>query len=75
MKSVDDSNKQCDGKKSMKKCSSDAHHLHNLNQFVDGLYFSSAYKAKIESNNADDTKPYKFVPFVCTVCQYVLVEK
>ena len=48
MKSVDDSNKQCDSNKSMKKCSSDAHHLHNLNQFVDSLYFSSAYKAKIE---------------------------
>lgn len=75
MKSVDDKNKEFDDNESMIKCSSVAHHLHNLNQFVDSLYFSSAYKAKIETNNKDRTKKKKFVPFVCTGCHHDLVDK
>ena len=75
MKSIDDNKKQLDLTKPTKKCDSLAHHCHRLNPFVDSLYFSSGYKAKIISNNANELKQKKFVPFHCTVCKYELVGK
>ena len=75
MKSIDDNKKLFHINKSSKKCDSLAHHCHSLNQFVDSLYFSSGYKAKIDSNNANKMKENKFVPFRCTVCKYELVDK
>ena len=55
MKTVDDQEKES-FIGSTKYCDSTNHHLHCLDQFVDSLYFSAAYKLKIKNNNKDGKK-------------------
>ena len=67
MKTVDDQEKESlIG--STKYCDSTNDHLHRFGQFVDSLYFSTAYKLKIKNNNKDDKKSPKFAPFSCSEC-------
>ena len=56
MKSVDDKYKQNIQGASPGECNAANHHSRNLNQFSNSLYFKSAYKQKISSNNSDDRK-------------------
>ena len=72
MKSIDDGNI---GNNFDNGCNAMNHHSHNLNQFVDKLYFSKTYKKKIDVNNADKTKNKKCVPFYCGECKCKLVDK
>ena len=74
MKSIDDQNADPHSL-SNKKCNAMDHHSHNLNQFVDSLYFSSTYKEKIKKNNGNHNKENKNVPFICTICKCDLVDK
>ena len=74
MKTVDDQEKES-FIGSTKYCDSTNHHLHCLDQFVDSLYFSTAYKLKIKNNNKDGKKIPKFVPFSCSEWKVELVDK
>ena len=74
MKTADDQEKES-FIGSTKYCDSTNHHLHCLDQFVDSLYFSAAYKLKIKNNNKDGKKIPKFVPFSCSECKVELVDK
>ena len=75
MKSVDDKCIPNIMGASSEKCNAVDHHTHNLNQFGDSLYFTSAYKQKISSNNSNDQKRKKYVPFLCSKCKKHLVDK
>ena len=75
MKSKDDNIKQNIQGTSSVNCNAANHHSHNLNQFGDSLYFTSAYKQKISNNNLDDRKNKKHVPFLCSKRQYQLTDK
>ena len=74
MKTLDDREKRT-FVGSNKYCDSTNHHLHRLDQFVDSLYFSTSYKLKIKTNNMDEKKKSKFVPFSCSECGVELVDK
>lgn len=75
MKSVDDNYKRNVQCVSLVECNTADHHSHNLNQFGDSLYFTSAYKQKISDNNSDDRKSKKYVPFLCSKCKSNLADK
>ena len=74
MKTVDDQQQETNVT-STRHCDNTNHHLHCLGQFVDSLYFSTAYKSKIKNNNMDNQKSKKFVPFACSECGVELVDK
>ena len=75
MKSVDDRHNTKNWRADHGECNATNHHSHNLNQFGDSLYFTTAYKEKIRCNNADDRKSKKYVPFLCSTCKNHLVDK
>ena len=75
MKSIDDKYKQNILGASSEKSNAVDHHTHNLNQFGDSLYFTSAYKQKISSNNSNNQKRQKYVQFLCSKCKNHLVDK
>ena len=66
MKSKDDNIKQNIQDTSSVNYNAVDHHSHNLNQFGDSLYFTSAYKQKVSNNNLDDRKNKKYVSFLCS---------